>query len=134
MAARILIVEDNPANLDLAKYLLEHAGYAVLLAHDGAEGVAVAMRERPDLVVCDLQMPVMDGFEVLRTLRGETSFGSKPVIAVTAFSMSGDQAAALAAGFDGYLSKPIEPEKFVAQIEAFLAPPLVAQRRPPPVD
>jgi CheY-like chemotaxis protein len=120
MAARILVIEDNDANLELVQYLLEKSGYEVLTARNGAQGVTVALQGRPQLIVCDLQMPVMDGYEVLRTLRQDPSMCATTVVAVTAFSMSGDRHNVLVAGFDGYLSKPIEPENFVSQIETFL--------------
>lgn len=120
MAARILVVEDNPANLELVRYLLQHAGHTVISAADGTEGLATAQRERPDLVISDLQMPHMDGYELLTRLRAEPSLQETPVIAVTAFSMSGDRNKVMLAGFDGYLSKPIVPETFVAQVESWL--------------
>ncbi|BAL24503.1 response regulator [Azoarcus sp. KH32C] len=120
MGARILLIEDNPANLELATYLLETGGYEVIAAEDGEEGLALLKQQRPDIVVTDLQMPVVDGYEVLRRLRQDASFDVVPVIAVTAFSMSGDRVKVLRAGFDGYLSKPIVPEIFVSQIDAFL--------------
>ncbi len=120
MAARILVIEDNAANLELVRYLLAASGHTVLMARDGAQGVAVAHRERPDLIVCDLQMPVMDGYQVLTQLRENADAFQPVVVAVTAFSMPRDREKVLTAGFDGYLSKPIEPATFVADIEAFL--------------
>lgn len=120
--ARILVIEDNPANLELAQYLLEHRGHTVLVATDGKSGVSAARRERPQLIVCDLQMPVLDGYGVLEQLKGDESMAGIPIVAVTAFSMSGDEEKVRRAGFDGYFSKPIEPETFVQQIEAFLPP------------
>jgi CheY-like chemotaxis protein len=120
--ARILIVEDNPANLELAQYLLEHSGHRVLEAKDGQAGVDTARQERPDLIICDLQMPVLDGYGVLAQLKGDAACAGIPIVAVTAFSMTGDERKVRMAGFDGYLSKPIDPEAFVAQIEAFLPP------------
>ena len=120
MAARILIIEDNAANLELVRYLLAHGGHSVLAATDGAQGVAMALRERPDLIVCDLQMPVLDGYQVLAQLRVRPETAAAVVIAVTAFSMPNDRQKVMTAGFNGYLSKPIEPESFVAQVEAFL--------------
>ena len=118
--ACILVIEDNPANLELAQYLLEHHGHTVLVATDGKAGVSLARRERPELIVCDLQMPVLDGYGVLEQLKGDGSMASVPIVAVTAFSMAGDEEKVRRAGFDGYFSKPIEPETFVQQIEAFL--------------
>jgi len=128
MAARILVIEDNAANLELVRYLLATSGYSVLLARDGAQGVAMARQERPDLIVCDLQMPVMDGYQVLARLRENAAAFEPVVVAVTAFSMPRDREKVLTAGFDGYLSKPIEPETFVTDIEAFLPAGLRAAR------
>jgi two-component system cell cycle response regulator DivK len=120
MIARILIIEDNLANLELAKYLLEAGGYTVLTAMNGVEGLQLAQQERPDMVVSDLQMPLMDGYELLQNLRNDPNLQRIPVIAVTAFSMPGDQHKVLLTGFDGYISKPIVPEAFLQQVEAFL--------------
>ena len=128
MAARILVIEDNAANLELVRYLLSFSGYTVLQARDGAQGVELALRERPDLVVCDLQMPLLDGYQVLARLRAEPACAATVVVAVTAFSMPNDRQKVMMAGFDGYLSKPIEPERFVAQIESFLPAGLRAAR------
>ncbi|NMG42440.1 response regulator [Aromatoleum toluvorans] len=121
MAARILLVEDNPANLELVSYLLEAAGHAVLIAEDGQQALELASRAPfPDLIVSDLRMPVMDGFEMLRHIRAHETLRDIPIIAVTAFSMSGDQTRVMLAGFDGYISKPIDPETFVSEVEAYL--------------
>jgi len=130
MPARALIIEDNPANLELAKYLLEAHGYSTLSATHGAEGVRIVRESHPDFVVCDLQLPVLDGYGVLSAVRNDPELRGTPVIAVSAFSMPGDSSKALSAGFDGYISKPIDPERFVEQIEAYLRPELRA--RPPP--
>ena len=120
VTARIAIIEDNQANLELVKYLLECSGYAVSVARDGRQGVALVTQIRPDLVICDLQMPALDGYEVLKLLRQDPALAQVPVIAVTAFSMPNDRQKVLTAGFDGYISKPIEPETFVSQVGAFL--------------
>lgn len=133
MAARILVIEDNAANLELVRYLLSFSGYTVLEARDGAQGVAMALQERPDLVVCDLQMPLLDGYEVLARLRENPVSAATVIVAVTAFSMPNDRQKVMTAGFDGYLSKPIEPENFVGQIEAFLPAGLQAPRAAPSV-
>lgn len=120
MSAKVLVIEDNQANLELAQYLLQAAGHKVLTAMDGRQGMAVVQQETPDLIVCDLQMPVLDGYGVLQELRADAAFAAIPIVAVTAFSMPGDQHRALNAGFNGYISKPIEPDGFVAQLEQFL--------------
>jgi len=120
MAARVLVIEDNVTNLDLMSYLLRAFGHQPLRATAGAAGVEAAARELPDLIVCDLQMPGADGFEVLRRLRADPATSSIPVVAVTAYAMVGDRERILAAGFDGYIAKPIEPQSFVLQLEAHL--------------
>ncbi|HPH13185.1 MAG TPA: response regulator [Burkholderiaceae bacterium] len=117
MPARILVVEDNAANLELVRFLLSHHRYTVLLARDGPEGVATALREKPDLILCDLQMPGYDGYQVLRELCGKID---TVIVALTAFSMPNDRLNVLGAGFDGYMSKPIDPEKFVRDVEFYL--------------
>ena len=120
--ARILIIEDNPANIELMSFLLSAFGHTPLAAPDGARGVAAARSERPDLVACDVNLPGMDGFAVLAAIKAEPELAGVPVLAVTALAMAGDREHVLAAGFDGYISKPIEPESFVAELEAFLPP------------
>ncbi|MFC0252623.1 response regulator [Massilia consociata] len=120
--ARILIIEDNPANAELMAFLLTAYGHTALTAPDGEQGVAAARAERPDLVACDVHLPGMSGFDVLARMRAEPALAAVPVLAVTALAMAGDREKVLRAGFDGYISKPIEPDSFVAELEAFLAP------------
>ena len=124
MPARILVIEDNAANLELLRYLLSHAGHTVLCAVDGVQGLALAQQAQPDLLLCDLQLPGLDGYEVLARLRQEGSTQHLLVLAVTAFSMPDDRQKVALAGFDGYLTKPIEPAQFVQQVELFLPPSL----------
>ncbi|MEO5793641.1 MAG: response regulator [Rhodoferax sp.] len=130
MPACILVIEDEEFSRELVRYLLDQQGYAVLEAADGGAGVQMALARHPDLVLCDLQMPVLNGYEVVQRLRSNPLWHVVPVVAVTAFSMPGDRDIALAAGFDGYLTKPITPEIFVAQIAAFLPPGLRATSSP----
>jgi CheY-like chemotaxis protein len=133
MTACILIVEDNEANLNLIRYLLQYRGYATVEAVDGDAGFQIAQTHHPDLILCDLQMPGVDGFGLLRKLREDPQLRNVVVIAVTALSMPGDRDSVLAAGFDGYLAKPIDPETFVRQVEAFLRPQSrIPQRAPEP--
>lgn len=131
MPTSILIIEDDDASRELVKYLLEMTGYATLDADNGRTGVELALAASPDLILCDLQMPVMNGYEVARHLHSTPHWHPVPLIAVTAFSMLGDREAALAAGFDDHITKPITPETFVAQVEAFLAVELRAPRLAP---
>jgi CheY-like chemotaxis protein len=126
MPARILIIEDNPDFVELASYLLKAHGYSTLTTQDGREGVQIARQASPDLVLCDLLMPVLDGYGVLSEIRSDPVLRNTRVIAVSAFSTSGDRSKVFSAGFDGYLSKPIDPERFVAQVEAYLRPELRA--------
>jgi two-component system cell cycle response regulator len=121
MGARILVIEDNPANLELMRYVLAAFGHVVTTAVDGEEGYDGVVRDRPDLVICDLQLPRIDGFEVARRMKKHPALQGIPLVAVTAFAMVGDRDRVLAAGFDGYIAKPIEPQSFVTQVDAFLA-------------
>lgn len=118
--ARVLVVEDTPENLLLMSYLLKAFGHEVSVATDGRQGVAMAEQTSPDVVVMDLQMPVMDGFQAALQLRSDPSTRSLPLIAVTASAMVGDREKILSAGFDGYIAKPIDPESFVAEVEGYL--------------
>ena len=118
MAASILVVEDNADNMELMQYLLKAFGYEPLLATSGAEGIRLARERRPDLVLMDVQMPEMDGYQATEAIKSELD--ACPVIAVTAFAMVGDRRRIMARGFDGYISKPITPDTFVTEIEAFL--------------
>jgi two-component system cell cycle response regulator len=130
--ARILIIEDNPANIELMSFLLSAYGHTPLSAADGPRGVAAARSERPDLIACDVNLPGMDGFAVLAELKGDPALAGVPILAVTALAMTGDREKVLAAGFDGYISKPIEPESFVAELEAFLTPTPASAPAPAP--
>lgn len=120
MAARILIIEDNAANLDLMAYLLRAYGHTVISASDGETGITAAREARADLVLCDIQLPDIGGAEVMDRLRSDPATAGTPIVAVTALAMVGDRESILAAGFDGYLAKPITPETFGRQVEAFL--------------
>jgi two-component system cell cycle response regulator len=120
MGARVLIVEDNADSLQLMSYLLRAFGHLVVTAGDGAEGLEIACREAPDLIVCDVLVPKLDGYEVARQLKAHPTLARVPLVAVTALAMDGDRDRVLAAGFDGYIAKPIVPRTFVGQVEAFL--------------
>lgn len=119
-APRILVVEDNPLNLKLVRDVLQVAGYEVVEARSGEEGVELAGDLSPDLVLMDLQLPGMDGSEALRHLREDPRLSGVPVVAVTAFAMKEDRERAYLAGFDGYLEKPISVRALPDQISGFL--------------
>jgi CheY-like chemotaxis protein len=123
MTARILLIEDNEQNRYLATFLLEKHGLAVTHAADGPTGLDLARREWFDLVVLDIQLPGMDGYTVARALRGNPTLPRVPIIAVTSYAMAGDRERIMAAGCDGYLEKPINPETFVGDIVRYLPPP-----------
>jgi two-component system cell cycle response regulator len=119
--ARILVIEDDLASQELMVYLLRNFGHEPLAASDGAIGLALARSAVPDLILCDIQMPKLDGYAVAAQLKADPQLRAIPLVAVTAFAMVGDQDRVLAAGFDGYVTKPIAPDAFVSQAEAFLA-------------
>lgn len=118
--ATILIVEDNALNLELVTDLLAAAGYAIRQAGTGEEGVRLAQGELPDLILMDLRLPGMDGYEALRRLRADARTAGIPTVALTAQAMRGDQEAALAAGFDDYISKPINTTTFAQAVARVL--------------
>jgi two-component system cell cycle response regulator DivK len=122
MARRILVVEDNPKNLKLVRDVLLYSGFEVVEAQTGEEGVALAGQDPPDLILMDLQLPGMDGAEALRLLRQNRATRSVPVVAVTAFAMQDDRDQALAAGFDGYIEKPISVRALPDQVTTYLQP------------
>jgi CheY-like chemotaxis protein len=130
MEAAILVVEDNRDNMELMDYLLTAFGYSPMLALGGAEAVRRARERPPDLILMDLVMPEMDGHEASAEIRRQPGLEGCSIVAVTAIAMVGDRERILAAGFDGYISKPIAPESFVAQVEGFLAPELHASTGP----
>ena len=117
---RILVVEDNMKNLKLLRDVLQHFGYRVFEAMTGEDGVRMAREITPDLILMDLQLPGIDGAEALRRIRAETATRSVPVVAVTAFAMSGDRQQALDAGFSGYVEKPISVRSLPRQVQDFL--------------
>jgi len=117
---RILVIEDNEQNLYLATFLLEKSGYEVIAARDGQEGIDKARREQPDLIVLDIELPIMDGYEVARRLKEIPECKAIPIVAVTSFAMVGDREKTLAAGCQGYIEKPINPDTFVQEIERHL--------------
>ena len=120
MSARILVVDDNPANLDLMLYLLRAFGHEAEGVADGLAGFTAACGGGFTLVLTDILMPGIDGYELVRRLKNDARLSSMPVVAVTAFAMQGDRERIAAAGFDGYIAKPIEPQAFVSQVEGYL--------------
>jgi two-component system cell cycle response regulator DivK len=120
---KILIVEDNEENRDSLSRRLQRRGFEVILAVDGKAGVAMARADKPDLVLMDMNMPEMDGWEATRQIKADAECKDLPVIALTAHAMSGDRERALAAGCTDYHTKPVDFSKLLAQIEAILQNP-----------
>ena len=121
-AAAVLIVEDNPRNLKLVRDVLAYAGYRTLEAETAGAGLELARVEHPGLVLMDVQLPDMDGVEALGRLRADPATADIPVVAVTAFAMKEDRERILAAGFDGYLEKPVDVRALPGRVAAMLAP------------
>ena len=118
--AKILLVEDNEMNRDMLSRRLERRGYQVVIAVDGAQGVQMAQAEKPDLILMDMSLPVLDGWEATKRLKADPATCGIPVIALTAHAMAADREKALAAGCDDYDIKPIEFPRLLGKIEAFL--------------
>ncbi|KUL28805.1 response regulator [Actinoplanes awajinensis] len=120
MNARILVVEDTPNNMYLMTYLLQAHSHTVTPAASGEEALALARASRPDLVVMDLQLPGIDGYQTLAAMRADPGLREVPVVAVTSFALVGDRDRILNAGFDHYVAKPIDPATFTDEIDAYL--------------
>ncbi len=117
---RVLVVEDNEDNMCLVRFILEETGYEVIEARDGAVGVELAIKEKPDLILMDIQLPDIDGLETTKRIRASEADGEIPIIALTSYAMPGDREKALAAGCNSYITKPIDLEAFIAEIEKYL--------------
>jgi len=122
MNERILIVEDNPENMKVFEMVLNAKGYTLLKATDGEEALDMAIREHPDLIIMDIQLPKMNGLEVTKKLRGNSAFSHIPIIAVSAYAMKGDKEKAIEAGCNAYLSKPFNIHELTGMIAEMLLP------------
>lgn len=120
MKHRVLLIEDNEQNRYLATFLLEKRGYEVISVPDGPKGIEIAVREFPDLILLDIQLPTMDGYAVARALRANPDLQKTPIVAVTSYAMTGDREKTIAAGCNGYIEKPINPETFGEEISRYL--------------
>jgi two-component system, cell cycle response regulator DivK len=118
--SKILVIEDNEKNRYLTTFILEKRGYQVFQAEDGQAGIALAHQIKPDLILLDIQLPMMDGYAVARELRQNGELREVPIVAVTSYAMVGDREQVLAAGCVGYIEKPINPSTFIAEIEQYL--------------
>jgi two-component system cell cycle response regulator DivK len=120
MTKRILMVEDTEDNRQIIRDLMESVGYDLIEAEDGAAAVAMATEHRPDLILMDIQLPVMDGYEASRRIKANPELRHIPIIAVTSYALSGDETKTKAAGCDGYLAKPFSPRQLLAKMNEFL--------------
>jgi CheY-like chemotaxis protein len=120
MRTRILIVEDNENNRYLIGYILRKHGHEVIEAVSGEKGLELALKEKPDLILMDIQLPGMDGLETTKQIRASEADGGIPIIALTSYAMTGDKERALKAGCTGYIEKPVDPETIMTNIESYL--------------
>ncbi len=117
---RILVVEDNETNMYLTCFILRKNNYEVIEARNGKQGVELAIKEKPDLIIMDIDLPDIDGLEATKRIKESEEAGMIPIVAFTSYAMTGDRERALNAGCTGYLEKPINPETFMADIEKHL--------------
>ena len=117
---KVLVVEDNETNLYLMKFILSQKGYEVIIAKDGIDGVKKAISEVPDLILMDIQLPKMDGYDATMKIREHSSLNQVPIIAITSFAMPGDREKCIAKGYTDYIEKPINPEDFLKIISSYL--------------
>jgi two-component system cell cycle response regulator DivK len=118
---KVLVIEDNDQNLYLITFILEKSGFAVMAARDGRDGIQMACEHMPELILLDIQLPVMNGYEVARQLRLIDALKAIPIVAVTSYAMVGDREKTLEAGCTGYIEKPINPETFVEDVKQFIS-------------
>lgn len=116
----LLIIEDNEQNLYLMRFLLEKKGFEIISATTGRKGIEMALKHKPQAILLDIQLPEMDGYAVAAELKRHQELKDIPIIAVTSYAMLGDREKILAAGADGYIEKPIDPDTFVGEIEKYL--------------
>ena len=120
MTKRVLVVEDTEDNRRIVRDLLTSAGFELIEATTGEEGVVAAAEHRPDLILMDIQLPVLDGYEATRRIKADPELRHIPIIAVTSYALSGDEAKTRAAGCDGYIAKPFSPRQLLATVRRFL--------------
>lgn len=118
---RILVVEDTPDNRRIMRDLLTSAGFEVIEAADGADGIEAAVRHQPDLILMDMQLPRIDGYEATRRIKAQPETCRIPIVAVTSYALSGDEAKARAVGCDGYVAKPFSPRQLLATVRTFMS-------------
>ena len=120
MNLNTLIIEDNENNMYLTSFLLANSGHTIHKAYDGQVGVDMAKALEPDLILLDIQLPKMNGYDVARALRSDPKLKETPIIAITSYAMPGDREKALEAGCNGYIKKPIDPDTFLVEVESYI--------------
>ncbi len=129
MKLKVLVIEDNKQNMYMITYLLESYSYEVIQSFNGIDGIQRAKEEKPDIILLDIQLPEMDGYAIASELMKHDELKNIPIIAVTSYAMMGDKEKAMEAGAIGYIEKPIDPDIFVSQMEAFLPSHLVQRSK-----
>jgi len=125
MKSKVMVIEDNEQNMYMITYLLESYNYEVIQSFNGIDGIKKVKEEKPDIILLDIHLPEMDGYNIAREIKKNEELKNIPIIAVTAYAMMGDKEKAIDAGAIGYIEKPIDPDTFVSQMEAFLPRHLV---------
>lgn len=128
MMTKILIIEDNEQNMYMLTYLLESENYKVIQAFNGTDGINAAIRNKPDIILLDIQLPGMNGYEVAKNLREIKELKDAPIIVVTSYAMAGDREKAMESGATGYIEKPINPDTFIPQMKSFLSQELIQKK------
>jgi len=128
MKFKALIIEDNEQNMYMLTFLLEKNGYQVYQAFNGRDGMNAAIKHLPDIILLDIQLPEMDGYEIARKLRQRNDLDHVPIVAVTSHAMVGDREKVMASGATGYIEKPIDPDNFVQQMESYFSEELLQRR------
>jgi two-component system, cell cycle response regulator DivK len=122
MKHKILLIEDNEQNMYLMTFLLENYGYEIVQAYNGNDGIRLAREINPNVILLDIQLPELNGYQVAEELRKSSDLKNVPIIAVTSYAMPGDKERILAAGATGYIEKPINPDTFISQLQVYLSP------------
>lgn len=128
MKLKALIIEDNEQNMYMLSFLLEKNNYEVIQAYNGSDGVNAAIAHHPDVILLDIQLPEMDGYQIARELRKRSDLNQIPIVAVTSHAMVGDREKAMASGATGYIEKPIDPDNFIQRMESYFSEELLQRK------
>ena len=131
MKLKALIIEDNEQNMYMLSFLLEMNNYEVIQAYNGLDGIKSAIEKTPDVILLDIQLPEMDGYQIAHELRKKSDLNNIPIVAVTSHAMVGDREKAMASGATGYIEKPIDPDNFIQRMESYFSEELLQRRNNP---